>query len=272
MDAIICIYMRESSTKTSLTAYAETAPLFTLHDLQRLYGPDIATTSLSTMLYRLKRQGRVLTICPGVYRGARSQVPLNRFAVPSRLREDAVIAFHSALEYAGLANQAFRTTCYLSTRPRRDVVFEQQTYHGVAPPRRLVKARRLDMQVETAGDRIRITGRERAFVDCLLHLEYSGGVAELDRCLAMFPSFDFAKALEYLKVLRHPWLYARAGFLLDRHAERLFFSGKWRDEFLRRKPRGVVYLDRKTPGLKWVPLWNLMVPAELARPDGGAQL
>ena len=255
--------------ETPLVTYAERTPLFTLGDLHGLYGPDTDSAMLSTVLYRLKRQGRVLSLCPGVYRGALSQLPLNRFAVPFRLRGDAVIAFHSALEYAGLANQTFRTTYYLSTRPHRDVIFEQQTYHRVAPPHRLVKARRLEMQVELAADSIRVSGRERTLVDCLLHLEYSGGITELDQSLAMFPSFDFEKALDYLKVLKHPWLYARVGFLLDRHAERLFFSGKWRDEFLRRKPPGVVYLDKKAPGLKWVPLWNLMISPELARAEKG---
>lgn len=254
-----------------LVRYAETTPIFTAGDLFDNYGKRLTERTIRNQLYRLTKQGRVLTLCPGVYRGALSQIPLNRFAVPSRLREDAVIAFHSALEHDGLANQTFRITYYLSTRLHRDVVYEQQTYHRIAPPRRLVNGKRLDMQVEPAGDRIRITARERSFVDCLLHLEYSGGIVELDQSLSMFPSFDFGKAIEYLKVLKHPWLYARAGFLLDRHAERLFFSGKWRDEFLRRKSRGVVYLDRKMPGLKWVPLWNLMVPPELARSGEGPQ-
>lgn len=54
--------------------------------------------------------------------------------------------------------------------------------------------------------------------------------------LAMFPSFDFDVALEYLRLLRMPWLYARLGFLLDRHAEKLFFKGKSRDAFLRGFP------------------------------------
>ena len=48
----------------------------------------------------------------------------------------------------------------------------------------------------------------------------------------MFPSFDFDVALEYLKLLRQLWLYTRLGYLLDRHADRLLFSGKWLDAFL----------------------------------------
>lgn len=100
-------------------------------------------------------------------------------------------------------------------------------------------------------------------MDCLLFLEFGGGAAELDKCLAMFPSFDFDLALEYLKLLRRPWLYARVGYLLDRHADKLFFSGKHRDAFLTRRPRGVAYLERKRPGLRWVETWNLMVPETL---------
>ena len=54
------------------------------------------------------------------------------------------------------------------------------------------------------------------------------------------------------------------GFLLDRHAEKLFFKGRSRDAFLRRLPRGVAYLERKRPGNRWVPTWNLMVPETFA--------
>lgn len=247
-----------------LAQHAETSSVFTLGDLRERYGDSLGDRSIDTVLYKLRRQARVRTICPGVYAGALSQVPLNRYALPSKLRQDAVIAFHSALEFHGLANQAFETVYYLSVRPRRDVKYEQVTYHRVAPPNRLVRARQVDFQVETHPGGIRVTGRERAVVDCLHSLEYSGGADELDQCLAMFPSFDFETTLKYLRLLRRPWLFARVGYLLDRRAEKLFFTGKWRDVFLRHVPRGVVYLERKRPGCRWISTWNLMVPPSLA--------
>jgi predicted transcriptional regulator of viral defense system len=198
------------------------------------------------------------------YAGVLATASVNRYGVPSKLRKDAVVAFHSALEFHGAANQVFQTVYYLSVRPRRDVAFEGVTYHCVRPPRQLVRTHRLNFQVELSRDTVPVTGRERSVVDCLSFLEYSGGVDELDRSLAMFPSFDFDAALEYLKLLRMPWLYARLGFLLDRHAEKLFFKGKSRDAFLKRLPRGVAYLDRKRSGNRWVSTWNLMVPEILA--------
>ena len=250
-----------------LTQYAQSAPLVTLEDLRQRYGHRSSDRSTRNLLYRMKRDGRLRALARGVYTGAFAAVPLNRYAVPSKLRHDAVVAFHSALELHGVANQAFRTVYYLSAQPRKDLVFDGTTYHCVTPPRRLTGARRLDFQVEETPDHVRVTGRERSIIDCLVFLEYSGGVEEVDKCLAMFPSFDFETALAYLKLVRRPWLYARLGYLLDRHADKLFFSGTWRDSMLHRLPRGVAYLGPKRSGYFWVPTWNLMVPETLAHTE-----
>jgi predicted transcriptional regulator of viral defense system len=245
----------------TLTQFAQSTPLFTLKELRERYGHG---RSLLNMLHRLKHQGRVRPLAKGVYTGAFTAVPINRYAVPTTLREDAVVTCHSALELHGVANQVFQTVYYFSAHARKDVVFDNITYRRVAPPHALVRARRLDFLVQSVSGHVRVTSRERSVVDCLMFLDYSGGGEELDRSLAMFPSFDFAAALEYLKLLRMPWLYARLGFLLDRHAEKLFFRGAPRDCFLRKLPAGVAYLERKRPGNRWVPTWKLMVPETLA--------
>jgi predicted transcriptional regulator of viral defense system len=256
----------------SLVRYMEATPLFTVQDLKDRYGRNSSERTILNVLHRLKKQGRVQAVARGVYAGASASAPLNRYVVPRHVREDAVIACHSALEFHGVANQVFQTVYYFSAQHRRDVVFGDVVYHRVAPPRLLRRSGKLGFQVEQAADKVRVTRRERSFVDCLLFQEFGGGPGELDKCLAMFPSFDFGLALEYLTVLRRPWLYARVGFLLDRHADRLFFSGKHRDAFLARRPRGVAYLERKRPGFRWVETWNLMVPETLlSSPEAGAR-
>jgi|SRR5882762_902508 len=244
--------------------FAQSAPLFTLEEARALYKKDKHNRSLLNLLHRLKYQGRVRLIANGVYAGAFSATPLNRYRLPLALREDAVVALHSALELHGVANQTFQTVYYFSARARKDVVFDRVTYHRVAPPRALLAPTRHLFQTERGADHVLVTGRERSFVDCLQFLDYSGGVDELDKSLSMFPSFDFGTALAYLKLLRRPWLYSRLGFLLDRHAEKLFFRGNVRDRFLRKLPRGVVYLSNKRPGQHWVRTWKLMVPDTLS--------
>lgn len=246
------------------TQFAHSTPLFTLNEVRDRYGKDAHSRSILNMLHRLKRQGRVRQLASGVYTGTFAAVPLNRYLVPAALRDDAIVALHSALEWHGVANQVFQTVYYFSARPRKDVIFDNVTYHRVAPPRVLGRARHKYFQVQLGADHVLVTDRERSLVDSLMFLDYSGGVEELDKSLGMFPSFDFDAALEYLKLLRKPWQYSRLGFLLDRHADKLFFRGTPRDKFLRSLPSGVAYLGSKRPGNRWVPTWRLMVPETLA--------
>jgi predicted transcriptional regulator of viral defense system len=246
------------------TQFVQSTPLFTLGELRERYGKKTHSRSILNMLHRLKHQGRVRQLTKGVYSGALAAVPLNRYRVPAALRNDATVALHSALEWHGVANQVFQTVYYFSARARRDVVFENLTYHRAAPPVALSRAHKERLQTQETSEGFLVTSRERSFVDCLLFLDYSGGIEELDKSLAMFPSFDFDAALEYLKLLHKPWLYSRLGFLLDRHADKLFFRDAARDQFLRRLPPGVAYLGNKRPGNRWVPAWKVMVPETLA--------
>lgn len=246
------------------TQFAQSSPLFTVKEARSLYGKDTHSRSILNQLHRLKRQGRVRLVANGVYTGTLATTPLNRYRVPDALREDAILALHSALELHGVANQVFQTVYYFSARARKDVVFDQVTYRRVAPPRALASPSRRLFQTELGADNVLVTERERSLVDCLLFLDYSGGAEELDKCLAMFPSFNFDATLDYLKLLRRPWLYSRLGFLLDRHADKLFFRDKERDRFLRKLSPGVVYLANKRPGNHWVPTWKLMVPKTLS--------
>jgi predicted transcriptional regulator of viral defense system len=252
--------------KVPFTQYAQSTPLFTVQEARKRYGKSTDSRSVLNLLHRLKKQGRVRLVANGVYAGSLAAAPPNRYRVPRALHDDAVVALHSALELHGVANQVFQTVYYFSSSARKDVVFDHVTYHRVAPPRAAATPSHRLFQTECGADNVLVTTRERSFVDCLLFLDYSGGVDELDKSLAMFPSFDFEAALAYLKLLGRPWLYARLGFFLDRHADKLFFRGKTRDRFLRKVPRGVVYLADKRPGNRWVPTWKLMVPETLSSP------
>src|SRR5436309_2454017 len=115
--------------------------------------------------------------------------------------------------------------------------------------------------LEELGHRYGKKKLTRSVRNMLYRLKRQGRVRQLTKGVYVGA---LATVLEYLRLLRMPWLYARLGFLLDRHAEKLFFKGKSRDAFLKRLPRGVAYLDRKRPGNRWVPTWNLMVAETLA--------
>jgi len=103
-------------SRVPFTQFAQSTPLFTLKEVRERYGKDKRSRSLLNMLHRLKQQGRVHQLTKGVYAGALAAVPLNRYRVPSALRDDAVLALHSALEWHGFANQVFHAVYYFSAR------------------------------------------------------------------------------------------------------------------------------------------------------------
>src|ERR1700721_1531825 len=107
------------------------------------------------------------------------------------LREDSILALHSALEWHGAANQTFQTVYYFSVRARNDVVFENVTYHQVAPPVALARAHKERFQTQSSSDGFLVTNRERSFVNCLLFLKYRGGFGEREKSHPIPPPFTF---------------------------------------------------------------------------------
>src|SRR5215467_9052778 len=146
------------------TQFAQSTPLFTLNEARKLYKKDERNRSLLNLLQRLKKQRRVRQIANRVYAGTFAATPLNRYRVPSALRNDAVVALHSALEFHGLANQTFQTVYYFSARLRKDVVFDGVTYHCVVPPRPMLLPSHRLFQTEQGAEHVPVTGRERSFV------------------------------------------------------------------------------------------------------------
>src|SRR5258708_1199475 len=178
-------------SKVPFTQYAQYTPLFTVREARERYGKDMHSRSLPNLLPRLKPQGPLRFLPNGLYAGPLAAAPPNRSRVPRALRDDAVVALHSALELQGVANQVFQTVYYFSAGARKDVVFDHVTYHRLAFPRALAIASHRLFQTELVADNILATGRERSFVDCLLFLDYGGGVQELHKTLHTFPSLPF---------------------------------------------------------------------------------
>src|SRR5215469_3829027 len=114
-------------SQVPFTQYAQSTALFTVREARDLYGKDMHSRSILNLLHRLKTQGRVRFVANGVYAGALAAAPPNHYRVPHALRDDAVVALHSALELHGVANQVFQTVYYFSAGARKDVVFDNVT-------------------------------------------------------------------------------------------------------------------------------------------------
>ncbi len=114
------------------------------------------------------------------------------------------------------------------------------------------------------GISVRVSNRERTFIDCLSRLDLSGGVVGAFRNLGNFGISNYVLLMEYLDTIGKKSTMVRCGFALE------FFRENWEadeeiiKELKKRAQKGpVYYLDRGIPkGTgKLVKGWNLIIPS-----------
>lgn len=106
---------------TELEAFLQTHPVFTLRQFRELVGRRATPASTQARIkyhlgrgrLRLVEKGLYAVVPPGVE--AKRFTP-DRFLVAAALRDDAVLAYHSALELLGHAHSVYRDTLYLTAR------------------------------------------------------------------------------------------------------------------------------------------------------------
>lgn len=230
-------------------------------------------TSRHAAMRRLRyavRRGRLQLVERGLYAvvppGVERFTP-DRFLVAAALRQDAVLAYHSALELLGLAHSVYRDVFYLTARPRKDVRLAGGRVRALRHPKALRARSTEAFGVETrerAGVKIRLTGPERTLVDSVLLPRYAGGLDEVMEAARSVSSLDLDRLEHYLSLLDQRRAYAIMGFVLEQAAERLFVPGAMLDRLAKRRPTARIYLDRRQRGGRLQARWNLIVPERWA--------
>jgi predicted transcriptional regulator of viral defense system len=216
-------------------------PIFTFAEFREAFRDrNTPAAARAKLKYHLAR-GHVRPVARNLYAvvppGASTPPTVDRFLVAAKLAPDSVIGYHSALELWGAAPTVAATVYYLTATSARPWAHQGVTYQPVAPPQALVaqgEAHWGVVELERAGTWVRVTSRERTFVDCLDRLAYAGGWEELCRSVENLPSLDFAALWQYLERRKKRTLCARVGFLLERYQEHFFVP----EEFLERLSAG----------------------------------
>lgn len=130
----------------------------------------------------------------------------DQYMIASKIKEDSYICYHSALEYYGIKNQVFYDV-YVSSKKKFDSFeFDGYYYNYINS--------RYDFGIVKNGN-VRVTNRERTFIDCINKTEFAGGNEELFLCLELIGKLDGNKILEYLRNYNSKKLYAKVGFMLE---------------------------------------------------------
>jgi predicted transcriptional regulator of viral defense system len=183
------------------------------------------------------------------------------------MTKDAVLAYHTALEFHGKAYSVYEHFTYLAASPSRPVIFRSLQFNGVGFPKALpLKDRETFDMVRTdrAGLEVRVTGLERTFVDVLNRPDLTGSWEEIWRSLESVEFFDLDKVALYVDLLGNATTAAKVGFFLEQHRDSLMVDEAHLKTFRDRRPRRPHYLERsRRKAGRFVAAWNLVVPEEV---------
>jgi len=234
-------------------------------------GTTNQNTRKALLNYHRKR-GRIVHIRRGLYASVPpgSDPSLSRvdpYLVASKMTEDAVLAYHTALEFHGKAYSIFTRLSCASKYKSLPVRLGPYEIKCVPVPQPLVRKGKTMYGVDTfhrSGVDVKVTSFERTLVDVLDRPDLSGSWEEIWRSLEMIEFFDLDQVIEYTFLLENRTTAAKVGFFLEQHKESLLLDDTDLEPLGKLRPKQPHYLERaKRKDCQWIKRWNLMIPVEV---------
>ncbi len=254
--------------------------VFTVEEVERYLserGSGNAHTRKSLLAYH-RRRGRIVRVRRGLYarvpRGMDPETtPVDPYLVAAGAAPDAVLGYHTALEFHGKAYSVHWRLVYVSGRKSLPFAFQSHEYRRAPVPPPLVSKGEEMFGVtrhERSGGKLRVTGHERTLVDVLDRPDLAGSWEEIWRSLESVEFFDLEQVVEYARLLGNATTAAKVGFFLDRRRESLMVEEAHLESLRRLRPRRPHHMTRGRPrGCRLVKDWNLMVPDEILERSWG---
>ncbi len=233
--------------------------------------PRSKRTSESLLAYHTST-GRILHVRRGLYVAVppgmdAETCPVDPFLLAAKMTNDAVLAYHTALQFHGKAYSVQDQFFYCTRRLPRPATFRGYRFRAVAFPKKLHGKGKESFAVDVvdrSGVDVRVTSLERTLVDVLDRPALGGGWEELWRSLDSVEFFNLDRVVEYTLLLGNATTAAKVGFYLAQRRQELMVTDKHLTLLRDHRPRKPHYLDRKArKSGRFVPEWNLVVPIEV---------
>lgn len=212
------------------------------------------------------RNRQVKRIRNGLYVSLDSMNSINvtKYEIASKISKDSYIAYHSALEYYGIANQVFNIMTVCSSTKFNTFEFEGIEYY--------CKQEKNYEQVNYIIEgKVRITTLERTIVDCIDNVGIAGGIDEVLNALEQITVLDEKKLLKALKSYNQILLYQKVGYILEQFQNELTLSDSFFEECQKQLTNQVKYfLNDEYSDIEYNSKWKLMAPKDVKiRINGG---
>jgi len=273
----------QTNDRVRLNRFLEQHAVFRVEELDR-YLRDRGSCNLNTrnsLLAYHRKQGRILNVRRGLYATVpwgmdAASMTVDPHLVAAKMTRDAVLAYHTALEFHGRTYSAQWQLVYLSVGRSLPHTFQSHDFRSAPiPPPLLAKGAAMFgvTRHDRSGVALQVTNHERTLVDVLDRPELSGSWEEIWRSLESVEFFDLDQVIAYTRLLQNATTAAKVGFFLEQQRGPLMVEEAHLDALRELSPRQPHYLTRSQPkGCRWVKDWNLMIPAEILERSWGETL
>lgn len=274
---------RQKHRAMKLNEFLSQYAVFTVEELDRFLsdrGSGKPNTRKSLLTY-YRNQGRIVRVRRGLYAtvpfGANPTTsPVDPYLVAAKMSADAVLAYHTALEFHGKAYSLYTKLIYVSASKSLPLKFQSHEIRGVPVPHPL-RAKGKEMFGVTchkrSGVELRVTNLERTLVDVLDRPGLTGSWEEIWRSLESVEFFDLDQVVEYAHLLENATTAAKVGFFLEQHKETLMVDDTHLNHLRKLRPQQPHYLIRgKRKSCRWIKDWNLMIPVQILNKSWGEVL
>lgn len=188
----------------------------------------------------------------------------SKFEIASKISKDSFIAYHSALEFYGLANQVFSDVIVGSSTRFNNFEFEDVEYINKVN-KNYVEV----INIITAG--VRVSSLERTIIDCIDNINLAGGIEEILNALEQTKVLDEKKLLSVLESYNQVLLYQKVGYILEHFKEQLQLSDEFFETCKSKLTNQIKYfLQDEYKEIEYNATWKLMAPKNLkSRINGG---
>ncbi|MBS3814660.1 transcriptional regulator [Candidatus Bipolaricaulota bacterium] len=254
-------------------------PVFTRKEMKQFLsrkGSDDQQTLEQTINYHLKagnigqvKRGLFYHIPPG-YNS--ENYPVDMMLVAAKMREDAVLAYHTAMDIRGQSHSAFQTYYFLTKKAKntRTIDFRNSTFQPLNHPSPLQKRNDefyLVDNYDRKGLKINVTSLERTIVDALNRPDLCGGWEEIWRSFQSIGYLRGEELIGYISKLGNETTAARTGFFLENRRDELGVKEETLQKLEDYLPDNPRYLDHKERGGTLIKRWKLIVPDYVLHKD-----
>lgn len=235
---------------------------FSLSDVTAITGNESTSTSLISRWLKknyLVRIRKDLYTCIDLTTG---NVIANKYQIATAINEGSYVAYHTAFELHGMANQVYNIVYVSSSKRFNTFEFMGITY-------KFIKSDFDDGVIEVRNtEGIKVTDVERTYIDSVNLVSKIGGVEELINITESLDRLDVEKLIKYLDLYDKKVLYQKIGYFLENY----YVGDKLDDDFYEmcraKSGSSVRYLLDGREG-RFNDRWNLVIPVEYTLKSGG---